>query len=209
MPAVMRLTRAGVLEVLSSDYIRTARAKGLRPRTVLNMSDMGHNMGGMSHGSGDMKGMDHGSDDMEGMDHDSGDMKGMKHGSGDMKSMNHDSGDMKGMDHGSMDHGARGEDAARGSGDQSPPEDATEAVFAELPSVVRQNELIAGAEAEQWLRAGRGNEYANYFRLIAAVDRVVAAHADHTHRQEALSGPQRGNGASNAVILTQVQHVPS
>jgi peptide/nickel transport system permease protein len=34
-PAVMRLTRAGVLEVLSSDYIRTARAKGLRPRTVL------------------------------------------------------------------------------------------------------------------------------------------------------------------------------
>jgi peptide/nickel transport system permease protein len=34
-PAVMRLTRAGVLEVLSSDYIRTARAKGLRPPTVL------------------------------------------------------------------------------------------------------------------------------------------------------------------------------
>jgi peptide/nickel transport system permease protein len=34
-PAIMRLTRAGVLEVLSSDYIRTARAKGLRPRTVL------------------------------------------------------------------------------------------------------------------------------------------------------------------------------
>jgi peptide/nickel transport system permease protein len=34
-PAVMRLTRAGVLEVLSSDYIRTARAKGLRPMTLL------------------------------------------------------------------------------------------------------------------------------------------------------------------------------
>ena len=34
-PAVMRLTRAGMLEVLSSDYIRTARAKGLRPGTVL------------------------------------------------------------------------------------------------------------------------------------------------------------------------------
>ena len=34
-PAVMRLTRAGVIEVLSSDYIRTARAKGLRPMTVL------------------------------------------------------------------------------------------------------------------------------------------------------------------------------
>jgi len=34
-PAVMRLTRAGMIEVLSSDYIRTARAKGLRPRVVL------------------------------------------------------------------------------------------------------------------------------------------------------------------------------
>jgi peptide/nickel transport system permease protein len=34
-PAVMRLTRAGMLEVLASDYIRTARAKGLRPGRVL------------------------------------------------------------------------------------------------------------------------------------------------------------------------------
>jgi peptide/nickel transport system permease protein len=34
-PAIMRLTRAGVLDVLSSDYIRTARAKGLRPAKVL------------------------------------------------------------------------------------------------------------------------------------------------------------------------------
>lgn len=34
-PAVMRLTRAGMLDVLQSDYIRTARAKGLRPVTVL------------------------------------------------------------------------------------------------------------------------------------------------------------------------------
>jgi peptide/nickel transport system permease protein len=34
-PAIMRLTRAGMLEVLSSDYIRTARAKGLRPAKVL------------------------------------------------------------------------------------------------------------------------------------------------------------------------------
>lgn len=34
-PAFMRLTRAGMLDVLSSDYIRTARAKGLRPVTVL------------------------------------------------------------------------------------------------------------------------------------------------------------------------------
>ena len=34
-PAVMRLTRAGMLEVLASDYIRTARAKGLRPMKVL------------------------------------------------------------------------------------------------------------------------------------------------------------------------------
>lgn len=34
-PAFMRLTRTGMLDVLSSDYIRTARAKGLRPGSVL------------------------------------------------------------------------------------------------------------------------------------------------------------------------------
>lgn len=34
-PAIMRLTRAGMIEVLGSDYIRTAYAKGLRPRIVL------------------------------------------------------------------------------------------------------------------------------------------------------------------------------
>jgi len=34
-PAFMRLTRAGMLEVLAADYIRTARAKGLRTMTVL------------------------------------------------------------------------------------------------------------------------------------------------------------------------------
>ena len=34
-PAIMRLTRTGMLEVLSTDYIRTARAKGLRPPIVL------------------------------------------------------------------------------------------------------------------------------------------------------------------------------
>jgi peptide/nickel transport system permease protein len=34
-PAFMRLTRAGMLEVLASDYIRTARAKGLRPPAIL------------------------------------------------------------------------------------------------------------------------------------------------------------------------------
>jgi peptide/nickel transport system permease protein len=34
-PAVMRLTRSGMLEVLGSDYIRTAYAKGLQHRTVL------------------------------------------------------------------------------------------------------------------------------------------------------------------------------
>lgn len=34
-PAIMRLTRAGMIEVLGSDYIRTARAKGLRPGVVL------------------------------------------------------------------------------------------------------------------------------------------------------------------------------
>ncbi len=34
-PAIMRLTRAGMMDVMSSDYVRTARAKGLRPRVVL------------------------------------------------------------------------------------------------------------------------------------------------------------------------------
>lgn len=34
-PAFMRLTRTGLLDVLSSDYVRTARAKGLRPAKVL------------------------------------------------------------------------------------------------------------------------------------------------------------------------------
>lgn len=35
MPAIMRLTRAGMLEVLSSDYIRTARAKGAGETRVM------------------------------------------------------------------------------------------------------------------------------------------------------------------------------
>ncbi len=35
MPAVMRITRTGMMEVLSSDYVRTARAKGLSPTKVL------------------------------------------------------------------------------------------------------------------------------------------------------------------------------
>ncbi|WP_034295626.1 ABC transporter permease [Herbaspirillum sp. RV1423] len=35
MPAMMRLTRAGMLEVLGSDYIRTARAKGLGKGKVI------------------------------------------------------------------------------------------------------------------------------------------------------------------------------
>ncbi|GHF39399.1 ABC transporter permease [Seohaeicola zhoushanensis] len=35
MPAIMRLTRAGMLEVLSSDYIRTARAKGASELRVM------------------------------------------------------------------------------------------------------------------------------------------------------------------------------
>ncbi len=34
-PAIMRLTRSGMLEVLAADYIRTAYAKGLPDRTVL------------------------------------------------------------------------------------------------------------------------------------------------------------------------------
>lgn len=35
MPPFMRLVRAGMIEVLASDYVRTARAKGLAPRTVV------------------------------------------------------------------------------------------------------------------------------------------------------------------------------
>ena len=35
MAATMRLTRSGMLEVLSNDYIRTAQAKGLANRTVI------------------------------------------------------------------------------------------------------------------------------------------------------------------------------
>ncbi|MGH7069878.1 MAG: ABC transporter permease [Acetobacteraceae bacterium] len=35
IPVFMRLVRAGMIEVLGSDYIRTARAKGLRTPTVL------------------------------------------------------------------------------------------------------------------------------------------------------------------------------
>jgi peptide/nickel transport system permease protein len=35
VPALMRLTRSGMIEVLAADYIRTARAKGLRSRTVV------------------------------------------------------------------------------------------------------------------------------------------------------------------------------
>lgn len=34
-PTLMRLTRAGIIEVIQSDYIRTARAKGLRTRKVV------------------------------------------------------------------------------------------------------------------------------------------------------------------------------
>jgi len=35
MPAMMRMTRSGMLDSLRSDYIRTARAKGMLPNTVL------------------------------------------------------------------------------------------------------------------------------------------------------------------------------
>ena len=35
MPAIMRLTRAGMLEVLNADYIRTARAKGASEMRVM------------------------------------------------------------------------------------------------------------------------------------------------------------------------------
>jgi peptide/nickel transport system permease protein len=35
MPAIMRLTRAGMLDVLSADYVRTARAKGASEMRVM------------------------------------------------------------------------------------------------------------------------------------------------------------------------------
>lgn len=35
MPSFMRLTRSGMLDVLEADYIRTARAKGLSPTSVI------------------------------------------------------------------------------------------------------------------------------------------------------------------------------
>ena len=35
MPAIMRLTRTGMLETLTTDYIRTARAKGLSQRRIM------------------------------------------------------------------------------------------------------------------------------------------------------------------------------
>ena len=35
IPVKMRLTRAGMIEVMQSDYIRTARAKGLNPIAVM------------------------------------------------------------------------------------------------------------------------------------------------------------------------------
>ncbi len=39
-PAIMRLTRSGMLDVLRSDYIRTARAKGLTPLQVVGKHAM-------------------------------------------------------------------------------------------------------------------------------------------------------------------------
>ena len=35
IPALMRLTRAGMIDALASDYIRTARAKGLSSATIV------------------------------------------------------------------------------------------------------------------------------------------------------------------------------
>lgn len=35
MPTIMRLTRSGMIDQLRSDYVRTARAKGLKPRSVI------------------------------------------------------------------------------------------------------------------------------------------------------------------------------
>jgi peptide/nickel transport system permease protein len=42
MPSFMRLTRAGMIEILSADFIRTARAKGLGEATVLFRHGLRH-----------------------------------------------------------------------------------------------------------------------------------------------------------------------
>lgn len=42
--AIARLTRAGLLEVMSEDYIRTARAKGLRERAVVTVHALKNSM---------------------------------------------------------------------------------------------------------------------------------------------------------------------
>ncbi len=40
VPSVMRLTRAGLIDVLASDYVRTARAKGMRGLTLVTRHAM-------------------------------------------------------------------------------------------------------------------------------------------------------------------------
>ena len=44
MAAIMRLTRSGMIEVMDTDFIRTARAKGLPERTVILRHAMRHAM---------------------------------------------------------------------------------------------------------------------------------------------------------------------
>ena len=42
MAAIMRLTRSGMIEVLDTDFIRTARAKGLSERVVITRHAVRH-----------------------------------------------------------------------------------------------------------------------------------------------------------------------
>ena len=44
MAAIMRLTRSGMIEVMDTDFIRTARAKGLPERTVILRHGLRHAM---------------------------------------------------------------------------------------------------------------------------------------------------------------------
>ncbi len=44
MAAIMRLTRSGMIEVMDTDFIRTARAKGLPERTVIVRHALRHAM---------------------------------------------------------------------------------------------------------------------------------------------------------------------
>ena len=152
----------------------------LRPRTVLNMSDMG-----MAHGMGDMKGMDHGSGDMKGMDHGGGDMQGMDHGG------------MSGMDHGAKPKQPSG--PPRGWADAGTPPGMKALRYADLKSLVPQKDTRPAAreivvrlggnmERYIWTLNGRKASEADPIELqygervkLTFVNESMMAHPMHLH----------------------------